>query len=595
MKLRIDRIPNRNSPPAILIRTSRREGGKIRHRTLANLSRLPKDLIACIETCIKGGVTFSSRKDAVTIKRSLSFGHVFAILQTCRHLGLDRLLFSTPCRQRDLALAAIITRIISPESKLATARGLSPATADSCLGPLLGLEEVKGNEMLDMLDWLLKRQPYIERRLAKQHLTGATMVLYDVSSSYLEGRHCELGAFGYNRDKKKGKRQIVYGLMCTPNGCPIAIEVFRGNMSDPATVSHHVEKVRSRIGIHDIALVGDRGMFTSARIKEDIKPVGLDWISALKSSDLVKLVRSSKTKTGSHASESDTALSIEIMTPDSMVEVTHPDYPHERFIVCLDPRLREQRRRKREELLQETEGLLEDIATSVRAKCLQGADNIGRRVGREANRKKVEKHFKIRITDHDFTWQRRQDRINSEARLDGLYAIRTSLPASTLGSTETVMAYKRLSRVERAFRTTKNRLGIRPIFVYEEDHVRAHIFLCMLAYYVEWHMRGKLAPLLFEDDDPEETDAERQSPVAPAKVSNRAEKKANTKQTADGYPVHSFATLIKDLSTMDVNRVRLPMEEVYIPVLTDPTSLQSRVFKLLNIDVKESVYSKLKF
>ncbi|MDE0694322.1 MAG: IS1634 family transposase, partial [Boseongicola sp.] len=553
MALSVDVIPNRSSPPAILLREAWREGKRIRRRTVANLSKMPPALVDAIRAALDGGVVFPSLDAAVAIRRSRPHGHVAAVLGTLRSLGLVRVLGRKAGRMRDLAVAAIVARVVDPASKLATARALDPETASTSLGTLLGLGPVTGNEMLDMLDWLLARQPWIERSLANRHLKGGnTLILYDVSSSYLEGRKCPLAAFGHNRDGKRGKMQVTYGLLCAADGCPVAVEVFAGNAGDPSTVASQVDKVRSRFGIGRVALVGDRGMLTTARIREDLEPSGLDWISALKTGDIRKLLKAG-------AGGAPAPLEPEALVPDAVAEVTGPDFPGERLMVCLNPRLRQERARKREELLKATEEALEAIAASVRAGRLKGREAIDRRVGRDANRRKVGKHFEIDVTDGGISWRRLEARIAAEARLDGVYVIRTSLDSASLGPEAAVEDCKSLASVERAFLTMKaSRLRIRPVHVWSEDHVRAHVFLCMLAYHVEWHMRRDLAPILFEDDDREGARAQRNSPVEPARVSESARAKAADKRTPDGLPVHGFTTLLADLATLTLNEVTLP-------------------------------------
>ena len=585
MALSVDVIPNRSSPPAILLREAWREGKRIRRRTVANLSKMPPALVDAIRAALDGGIVFPSLDAAVAIRRSRPHGHVAAVLGTLRSLGMVRVLGRKAGRMRDLAVAAIVARVVDPASKLATARALDPETASTSLGTLLGLGPVTGNEMLDMLDWLLARQPWIERSLANRHLKGGnTLILYDVSSSYLEGRKCPLAAFGHNRDGKRGKMQVTYGLLCAADGCPVAVEVFAGNAGDPSTVAAQVDKVRSRFGIGRIAIVGDRGMLTTARIREDLEPSGLDWISALKTGDIRKLLKEG-------AGGAPAPLVPEALVPDAVAEVTGPDFPGERLMVCLNPRLREERRRKREELLKATEEALEAIAASVRSGRLKGREAIDRRVGRDANRRKVGKHFEIDVTDGGISWRRREARIAAEARLDGVYVIRTSLDSASLGPEAAVEAYKSLASVERAFLTMKaSRLRVRPVHVWSEDHVRAHVFLCMLAYYVEWHMRRDLAPILFEDDDREGARAQRSSPVEPARVSESAKAKAADKRTPDGLPVHGFTTLLADLATLTLNEVTLPGSPDHaFPLLATPTELQRRAFELLEIDPARDV------
>ena len=485
---------------------------------------------------LKGGVVLTSPHEAFVVQRSLPHGHVAAVLGLCRQLGLPRLLYRTAGRTRELALAGLIARVLAPASKLATARQLSPDTAASSLGAVLGLGAVSGNEVLNMLDWLLKRQPWIERGLARRYLKDATLVLYDMTSSYLEGRCCPLARFGHNRDGKRGKQQIAIGLLCTGEGCPIAVEVFAGNTADPSTVATQVAKLKGRFGVRRIALVGDRGMLTTARIRETVAPAGLDWLSALKTADLRKLLK--PLKDGRAAPLQPAGLQ-----PDAVAEILSPDFPGERLMVCLNPRLREERARKREDLLQATEAILERIAGIVRRKGskLRGLEKINRRVGREANRRKVEKHFDIVVKDDALSFTRNEAKIAAEAQLDGIYIVRTSLHEDAIGTHEAVEAYKSLSRVERAFRNLKTaRLDVRPVYVYTAERVRAHVFLCTLACHLEWHLRRRLAPMLFEDDDPEGARAQRTSPVQKAQPSERARHKSATKTTHAGLPAHSL-------------------------------------------------------
>ena len=585
MSFRVDIIPNRNSPPAVLLRQSWREGKKIRHKTIANLSKLPPALVDRIRTVVKGGIALRSLDEAISLRRALPHGHVAAVLGICRQLGMDRLLHRQPGRQRDLALGALIARVLAPDSKLATARRLSPETADTSLGPLLGLGPVTGNEMLNMLDWLLPRQRWIEKSLARRHLSGGTLILYDVTSSYLEGRCCPLAAFSYNRDGKKGKKQIVFGLLCAADGCPVAVEVFAGNTGDPRTVGGQVEKIRSRFGIEHVALVGDRGMITTARIREDLRPNGLDWISALTTKGIRQLLQVAE-------GASSAPLQPGELVPDAVADIVSPAFPGERLLVCLNPRLREERARKREDLLCATEDLLEKIAASVRQSRLRGRDQINRRVGRDANRKRVEKHFDITVSDNHIAWQRNPVKIGAEAQLDGIYVISTSLDTDTVSAAEAVEAYKSLAQVERAFRSIKSHLDVRPVFVYRPDHVRAHVFLCMLAYYLQWHLRRRLAPLLFEDDDRPAARAMRQSPVEKAAVSGSAKAKSSTRKTPEGLPVHSFQTLLDDLATLTLNEVTLPGNpDDAFPMVSQPTPLQAKAFELLEIDPSKFVAS----
>ena len=592
MSYHLESIPNRNSRPTLLIREAWREGKRIRKKTRANLTGMPEPLVNGIRALLKGGIALESVEDAFTIRRALPHGHVAAGLATLRRLGLVRLLHRHPGRERDLAIAAILARLLDPGSKLAAARHLSPDTAASSLGAVLGLGPVTGNELLDMLDWLLRRQRHIEKSLAHRHLGEATLILYDVTSSFLEGGCCPLAAFGHNRDGKKGKKQIVFGLLCTEEGCPVAVEVFAGNRGDPMTLGAQITKIRDRFGVGRVALVGDRGMITTARIREELEPATLDWISALKATDIRKLLRQQGADGGEPA-----PLCPEALVPDQVAEIVSPEFPGERLLVCLNPRLREQRARKREALLEATEEILETIAQGLGRPGAphRGRDWINRRVGREANRRKVEKHFQITVTDDALTWSRNQEKIAAEARLDGLYVIRTSLDAATMGPGEVVEAYKSLSRVEQAFRLLKTtRLQVRPVYVYNADRVRAHLFLCMLAYYVEWHLRRRLAPLLFEDDDRQQARAKRTSPVQPAQISDRAKAKADTKTTAEGFPVHSLKTLLADLATLTLNQVTLPTNpEQGFPMIAQPTPLQRKAFELLEVEPAKIVPSTM--
>ncbi len=582
----IERISGRHGRPAVLLREAWREGKRIRKRTVANPARLPPEAVEGFRAVLKGAVAVSDVRELLQVERSLLHGHAAAVPGTMKRLGFGRILGRRKERSRDLALAAVAARILDPASKLATARALDPETATSSLGTLLKLGPVSGNEMLDMLDWLLKRQPRIERSLANRHLKGGnTLILHDVSSSHLEGRCCPLAAFGHSRDGKRGRMQITYGLLCAADGCPVAVEVFAGNASDPSTVAGRADRIRSRFGIDRVALVGDRGMPATARIREDLEPAGLDWISALKTSDIRKLLKEG-------ADGAPAPLVPEALVPDAVAEITGPDFPGERLMVCLNPRLREERARKREDLLQATEETLAGIAAAA-ARGRPGPANRDRTVkalGRKANRRRVEKHFDVTVRDDGMDWARSPDRIEAEARLDGIYVVRTSLDAGAIGPEAAVEACKSLAGVERAFRNAKGDLRIRPVHVCTEDRVRAHVFLCMLALHVEWHMRRRLAPMLFEDDDREGARARRSSPVEPAGVSDSAKAKASDKRTPDGLPVHSFRTLLADLSGVVLNRVRLPGRgDSLLSVVTRPTPVQERAFELLGVGHDQDV------
>src|SRR5271169_4780892 len=519
----IEAVPNRGSPPAILLRESFREDGRVRKRTLANLSDWPRSLVEGFRTLLKGGVAVAA--DGIRIRRALPHGHAAAVLGTIRAIGLDRLL-GKPIDQRlvPLAIALIASRLISPASKLATARELAADTAGSSLGRLLELGAVDESELYRALDWLGARQAAIETALARRHLKDGALVLYDVSSSWLEGRCCELARFGYSRDGKKGKLQIVYGLLCAADGCPVAVEVFKpapaqaaGNTADPMTLSAQIDKLKERFGLSRVVLAvglqptgltrGDRGMITSARIRDELRPAGLDWITALRAPQIRALL-----DTG--------AFQLSLFDERDLAEITAPEFPGERLVVCKNPLLAEERARKREDLLRATEAALTKLADQIaRGTGPTGTDRIARAIGRIENRYKLAKLFDIAVAEDGFTFGRNTLRIAEEARLDGFYVIRTSVEDKALAAESVVGAYKSLARVERAFRTLKTvDLHLRPIHHWLASRVRAHVFLCMLACHVEWHMRECLKPMLFDDDDPAGAARERASIVAPCAV-----------------------------------------------------------------------------
>jgi hypothetical protein len=565
----IDVVPNRNSPPAILLRESYREGSRVRKRTLANLSALPPDTIEVIRRSLRGETLLTAGEEFV-IERSLPHGHVAAALGVLRQLDLERVLAARPSPERSLCTAMIVARLLDPCSKLATARGLGE-TAFTTLGEELGVAGADADALYEALDWLLERQDQIERKLAARHLQDGTLVLYDVTSTYFEGRTCPLARLGYSRDGKSGKLQIVVGLVCSAEGCPVAVEVFPGNTADPSTLASALDKVRQRFGLEQMVLVGDRGMVTSARIREELLTVGLDWITALRAPQIKLLVESK-------------ILQLTIFDQQDLCEIASDDYPGERLIACRNPLLAAERARKREELLAATERKLEKVAQAVTRsnRPLRGAAKIGIRTGRVLGRFKMGKHFRLQITDDGFTFERDLEAIRQEAARDGVYVIRTSVSQETLPAAGTVEAYKNLSHVERAFRSCKTvDLQVRPIHHRREDRVRAHVFLCMLAYYVEWHMRRPLAPILFDDHDRAAGRALRSSIVAPARRSPSALQKARRKRTANGEPVHSFRTLLKDLATLTRNRVRAG--SVTFELLSVPTPLQQRALDLLQV------------
>jgi transposase len=565
-------VPNRGSAPAVLLRESYRDGARVKNRTLKNLSDWPSEQIELLRAVLRGERLVPAG-DGLEIVRALPHGHVLAALGTARRIGLDRLLPRAPERRRQLALALIVGRLIDPASKLATARALDPTTALHSLGATLGLGAVSAKELYATLDWLGGAQDAIERGLARRHLSDGTLLLYDVTSTWLEGRCCALARLGYSRDGQRGKLQIVVGLMCTPRGCPVAIEVFEGNTGDPATLAGQIDKLKRRFGLKHVVLVGDRGLITSARIVADLKPAGLDWLTALRAPAIHKLA----TEGG--------PLQLSLFDDRDLAEIESPDYPGERLIVCRNPALAQERARKRTELLDATERELRRIQARVRRarQPLRGADKIGLAVGAVLGSHKVAKHFQVTISDTELSFQRDAAAIAAEAALDGFYVLRTNVPADSLGAADAVRAYKGLAHVERAFRSLKTvDLELRPVFHWTTPRVRAHVLLCMLAYYLEWHMRQALAPMLFDDHDRAAAEALRTSPVAKAQPSPAAKRKAKTKHTDDGLPVHSFRSLIADLATLTRNTVRFGRAAPF-PVLATPTVIQRRALDLLGL------------
>jgi hypothetical protein len=569
----IESVPNRSSPPAILLRESFRENGRVRKRTLANLSDWPSTLVEGFRTLLKGGVAVA--EEGIAIRRALPHGHAAAVLGTIRAIGLDRLLGKpTDKRLAPLTIALIASRLVSPASKLATARDLAADTACSSLGRLLQLGAVDEVELYRALDWLGARQAAIEGALARRHLKDGALVLYDVSSSWLEGRCCELARFGYSRDGRKGKLQIVYGLLCAADGCPVAVEVFEGNTADPMTLSAQIDKLKERFGLSRVVLVGDRGMITSARIRDELRPAGLDWITALRAPQIRALVDAG-------------AFQLSLFDERDLAEITAPDFPGERLVVCRNPLLAEERTRKREDLLHATEAALTKLADQIaRGTGPTGQDKIARGVGRIENRYKLAKLFDITVAEDGFTFGRNHARIADEARLDGFYVIRTSLEDKALAAENVVGAYKSLARVERAFRSLKTvDLHLRPIHHWLAPRVRAHVFLCMLACHVEWHMRERLKPILFDDDDPAAAARERTSIVAPAQPSPAALRKRASKLTANGGPVHSFQSLLRDLATCTLNEMTTTLNAAYsFTLVATPTPIQAQAFRLLDVD-----------
>jgi len=568
-------VPNRNSPPAYLLREGYREDGKVKSRTLANLSHWPLAKIERLRHVLRDEV-LSSTAEGLTMLRSLPHGHVAAVLGIARKIGLDRLLAAgqASARLATLVLAMILARIIDPASKLATARQLDATTATSSLGPLLELGTVSEQELYAALDWLLSQQSRIESRLAQRHLSQGTLVLYDVSSTYFEGRTCPLARRGYSRDGKRDKLQIIFGLLCASDGCPVAVEVFEGNTGDPSTLAAQVAKLKQRFHLDHVVLVGDRGMITEARVETVLKPAGLDWITALRAPTIRTLLEQG-------------AFQLSLFDERDLAEVTSADFPDDRLVVCRNPWLAAERARKRLDLLAATEADLRKVAKAVarKTKPLRGADKIGLAAGAVLNRHKVAKHFILTITDDTFGFDRNTEAIEAEGRLDGFYVIRTNLDKTTLATSDVVRVYKSLSQAERAFRSIKTvDLEIRPIHHRLSDRVRAHVLLCMLAYYLEWHMRQALAPILFDDHQRAEAAAARSSIVAPAQRSKAARRKAATKRTADGLQVHSFQSLLAELATFTRNTMAMAAapRDTFL-LYPQPTPIQLRAFELLAV------------
>jgi Transposase DDE domain len=568
----IDVVPNGRSASAVLLRESYREGSKVRKRTLANLSKLPRSVVDGLRVLLQGGTVVARPEEVFEIQRSLPHGHVAAVVGMMRKLDLPRLLSRTVSRERDLALALIASRIIAPGSKLAAARALSPETASSSLARVLDLGVIEEREIYAALDWLGEQQHRMPRAVARRHLKNGALVLYDISSSYVEGRCCELARHGYSRDRRPDRLQIVYGLLCDRDGRPIAVEVFEGDVGDPSTLSAQVSKLKQRFGLKHVILVGDRGMITSARIRQDLKPAGLDWITTLRAPQIQALTESGP-------------LQLSLFDERNLAEITAPDYPGERLIVCRNPELARDRARKRDDLLAATERDLSRIVAHVRRRYapLRGKAEIGLAVGAVIDRHKMGKHYELSIADESFTYRRNPESIAREAKLDGLYVVRTSVPADTLSTDEAVRAYKDLARVERAFRSLKSiDLQIRPVHHWVEPRVRAHVFLCMLAYYVEWHLREAWAPILFHDHERAEAEKERVSPVAALEVS-AAERKRGSRRSDDGLPITSFGDLMRHLATMTLNIVASPQApRAAITLSATPTPLQNKAFALLD-------------
>jgi len=573
----IESIPNRNSPPAILLRESRREGKRVIKRTITNLSKWPSEVVAGLKVLLKGGVALEHNDPRVTTTRSLPHGHVAAVLGTLKKTGLDKIIGSRHSRRRNLVLGMIASRIISPASKFATLQAWNDETATSSLGRELDIADASEQEVYEALDWLYSRQSFIEKKLAKKHLQDGCLILCDVSASYYTGTHCNLAKFGHKKDRKMGVTEIVYGLICNARGCPVGIQVFEGNTSDPKVFSEQMVKVKKKFGIERLIMVGDRGLITQARITEDLAPVGgLDWISALRSSAIQKLVT-----TG--------AFQLSLFDTQDMAEITSDDFPGERLVVCRNPLLADERTRKRQALLTATEALLQKVvdATQREKRPFKGKDKIALRVGKIINKYKMNKHFILTIEEDSFSFERNHVNIDKEAALDGFYIIRTSVANERMNARQTVQTYKSLSHVEQAFRSIKSvDLKIRPIFHRLDDRVRSHMFLCMLSYYVEWHMRQCLAPLLFDDEEKEKMATTKSSIVAPTERSPSARKKAASKRTEKNLPAQSFQLLLANMATICQNTIQfnLPGTQPFNNI-TSPTALQKKALDLLGVKV----------
>jgi transposase len=545
---------------AHLLRRSYREGGKVKKETVANLSHLPDEVIELIRGALRGE-RFVAADEAFQTERSLPAGQVEAALSMARRLGLSRLLDRAPSRERDLCLAMIVQRLIGPGSKLAMTRAFSQST----LASELSVEGASEDELYVAMDWLLQRQERIESALARRHLQDGTLVLYDVSSSYFEGRSCSLAQLGYSRDGRRGMPQIVYGLVCAPDGCPVAVEVFEGSLHDDKTLPAQIDELKRRFGLSQAVVVSDRGMVTKANLELLRETDGAAWITALKAPQVNKLVQ-------------DGDLQLSLFDEHNLAEIASDDYPGERLIVCRNPLVAQERRRKRTDLVEATERALGEIAERVEQGTLRGAAEIGLAAGAVWNRWRVRKHFELEIADTSLRFERKREQIEQEAALDGIYVLRTSVSAETLDAPDVVRAYKQLKEVERAFRTLKGPLELRPIHHRLEDRVRSHVSLCMLAYYLAWHLRRAWKPLLFDDEQP----PLRPDPVAKAQRSRSAQRKAQTKHTAAGERCHSLQTLLSELATRTRNTIRLQATAATFHQLTTPTPTQAHALALID-------------
>ena len=543
-----------------LVRRSVREGKRVRHETVANVSKLPAAAIEALRRALAGEALVGAG-EVFTTERSLPHGHVQAVLGMAGRLGLARLLERAPSRERSLVLAMVVQRLLAPGSKLACARQLWQST----LADELGLGEVDADELYAALDWLGERQERIEARLARRHLAEGAHVLYDVSSSYFEGRTCPLLALGYSRDGRRGMLQIIYGLLADRQGRPVAIELFPGGLHDDKTLPAQIEKLRARFGLRALVVIVDRGMATKANLETLAAAQGIGWVTALKAPQLKRLVKEG-------------ALQLSLFDEQNLGEIASADYPGERLVVCRNPLVAAERARKRDDLLQATEAALAPIKQRVDAGTLAGAAEIALAAGQLINTRKMKKHFDLEITDGRFAYTRKQAQIDEEAALDGFYVLRTNLTAQTLSAPDVVRSYKQLAHAERAFRTLKGpELEIRPIRHRREDRVRAHAFLCLLAYYLEWHLRAAWAPLLFQDEQPPAA----ADPVAKAERSPAAKRKASTQTTADGDTCHSFTSLLAELALIVRNTNRVRASQATFDTITEPNPTQARALELI--------------
>jgi hypothetical protein len=568
----VDKAGRRRDYQSVYLRRSYREGTKVKHQQLANLSALPAEAIIAIEAVLSG-VSLVAAGDAVRIESSLPHGHVAAVHTVARALGLPALL-GPPGRHRDLAYALIVSRVLAPGSKLSTLAGWS----DTTLGEDLGVADAATDEIYAAMDWLRDRQDGIEKRLSKRHLDPAVnpsrIAMFDLSSSWVTGRHCELAARGYSRDGKKGCEQIEYGLLTDPQGRPVAIRVFPGNTADPTAFTEIVGEVRDKFGLDRLVMVGDRGMITAARITAlrelNDTGAGFGWLTALRAPQIAALIAD------------DGPLQMSLFDTQDFAEITHPDYPGERLICCRNPALAAERARKRGELLAATEADLAAIADRTTRGTLAGAGRIGEAVGKIIGKYKMGKHFHRIITDTSFTYRRDTDAVDAEAALDGIYVLRTSVPATDLDPTAVITTYKNLAHVERDFRSLKTiDLDLRPIYHRLDDRVRAHVLICMLAAYLVWHLRKAWAPLTFTDEHPPQRD----NPVAAAQRSPHAAAKASTRHDPDGNPLRSFGGLLTHLATLTRNQVRFTGTQHPVTMLTEATNSQRHAFELLDAPI----------